>query len=105
MPGLGNFVGEFMVLVGAFQVNVELTVVAALGLVVAAAYALLLMQRSFQGSVDPAAPAMHDFGARELAVMVALMAALIGLGIYPQPVLDLSGPVVDSLRAVTGVLP
>jgi NADH-quinone oxidoreductase subunit M len=105
MPGLGNFVGEFMVLVGAFQVNVELTVVAALGLVVAAAYALLLMQRSFQGRPEPAGPAMRDFGARELAVMVVMMAALVGLGVYPQPLLDLSGPVVDGLRNATEVLP
>ena len=101
MPGLGNFVGEFMVLLGAFAVNVELTVVAAFGLVVAATYALLLMQRSFQGTPPADAPAMRDFGARELSVMVALMAALVGLGIHPQPVLDLSAPVVEALGAGT----
>jgi NADH:ubiquinone oxidoreductase subunit 4 (subunit M) len=48
---------------------------------------------------------VRDFGARELAVMVAMMAALVGLGIHPQPVLDLSGPVVEGLRAATGALP
>lgn len=100
MPGLGNFVGEFMVLLGAFQVDVPLTVLAALGLVVAAAYALLLMQRSFQGAAPDAAP-LRDFGPRELAVMGLLMVALIGLGVYPQPLLDLSAPVVDGLRAAT----
>ncbi|HEX7035849.1 MAG TPA: NADH-quinone oxidoreductase subunit M [Pseudomonadales bacterium] len=105
MPGLGNFVGEFLVLLGAFQADVTLAVVAALGLVVAATYALILLQRSFQGPLAPEFPAMRDFGAREMTVMVGLMLALVGLGIYPQPVLDLSAPVVEGLRAVTGVGP
>lgn len=105
MPGLGNFVGEFMVLLGAFEVNVTLTVVAALGLVVAAAYALLLMQRSFQGGLAESLPPIRDYGSREMAVSVVMMAALICLGVYPQPVLDLSGPVVDALRAATGAAP
>jgi NADH-quinone oxidoreductase subunit M len=103
LPGLGNFVGEFLVLLGAFEVDVAATVVAASGLVVAAAYALLLMQRSFQGPLTPRvsggaagdAIEIADFGARELTVMVLLMAALVGLGVYPQPMLDLTGPVIE----------
>jgi len=105
MPGLGNFVGEFMVLVGAFQVDVALTVFAALGLVVAAVYALSLMQRTFQGQAVAGGPAAQltsfsDFGFREMSVMVLMMIALVWLGIYPQPVLDMSGPVVEALRAM-----
>lgn len=123
MPGLGNFVGEFMVLLGAFQVDVGVTVIAAVGLVVAAAYALLLLQRSFQGRPQGGPPgypqahpvpgrsqspgsgdglAMRDFGAREMVIMALLMVALVGLGLYPQPLLDLSGPVVDGLRTAAG---
>ena len=49
MPGLGTFVGEFLILLGAFQIDVGLTVAAAVGIVIAAVYALSLMQRSFQG--------------------------------------------------------
>ena len=105
MPGLGNFVGEFLVLLGAFQVDAGLTVVAALGLVVAAAYALLLMQRSFQGAPPAEAPPLADFRAREMSVMALLMAALVSLGVYPQPLLDLSAPAVEALRAVTGAAP
>jgi NADH-quinone oxidoreductase subunit M len=103
MPGLGNFVGEFMVLVGAFRADAALTIAAAVGLVVAAVYALSLMQRSFQGPPNPAIPAMADFGLREMSVMVPLIVGLVWLGIYPQPVLDLSDPVVEALRA--GVRP
>ena len=97
MPGLGNFVGEFLVLFGAFQVNAGLTVLAALGLVVAAVYALSLMQRSFQGSPNPDIATMSDFGARELSVMIPMMIALLWLGFYPQSALELSEPVIQML--------
>lgn len=109
MPGLGNFVGEFMVLVGAFQVNVALTFFAALGLVVAAVYALSLMQRSFQGRAAAGGAAeradtFQDFGFREMSVMVLMMVGLVWLGFYPQGVLAISDPVVQGLR-VMGAMP
>ncbi len=97
MPGLGNFVGEFMVLLGAFQVDVPLTIAAAIGIIIAAVYALSLMQRSFQGEPNAAAEAMPDFGFRELSVMILMMAALVWLGIYPETLLNLSAPVVSKL--------
>jgi NADH-quinone oxidoreductase subunit M len=87
MPGLGTFVGEFLVLLGAFQVDVNLTVAAAIGIVFAAVYALALMQRSFQGPASNETE-IADFGAREMTVMVLMMLALIWLGVFPQPVLD-----------------
>ena len=97
MPGLGNFVGEFMVLIGAFQVDVPLTIAAAIGIIVAAVYALSLMQRSFQGEPNAAVETMADFGFRELSVMILMMAALVWLGIYPETLLNLSAPVVSGL--------
>jgi len=98
MPGLGTFVGEFLVLLGAFQVDVPLTAAAAVGIIIAAVYSLSLMQRTFQGSIDPAIGEIRDFGARELSVMVLMAIGLIWLGVYPQPVLDLSAPVLDLLE-------
>ncbi len=97
MPGLGNFVGEFLVLVGAFKASVPLTVAGALGVVVAAVYGLYLLQRSFQGTPNPDIPTMRDFGWREMIVMVLMMLALVWIGVYPQHVLDLSGPVIETL--------
>ena len=100
MPGLGNFVGEFLVLVGAFKANIPLTVAGALGVVVAAVYGLYLMQRSFQGTPNPDVPSMRDFGFREMSVMALMMAGLIWIGIHPQELLDLSAPVVNTLWQV-----
>ena len=101
MPGLGNFVGEFLALLGVFQQNIWLAVVATLGIVVAAVYGLSLLQRSFQGAPNPDVKAMRDFGFREMSVMVLMMLGLVWIGVYPQPVLDMSAATIAKL----GVLP
>ena len=101
MPGLGNFVGEFLALLGAFEKNVPLAVAATVGIVVAAVYGLYLMQRSFQGTPNPDVAEMADFGARDMSVMILMAAALVWVGVYPQPVLDLAGATIATL----GVLP
>ena len=97
MPGLGNFIGEFLVLIGAFQKSVVLTVLAAIGIVVAAVYGLSLMQRSFQGVPNPDISKMHDFAFREMSVMVLLMIALVWVGIYPQSLLHMTAPLLPEL--------
>ena len=103
LPGLGNFVAEFLVLLGLFQVDPWLTAVAALGLITGAAYSLILMQRAFQGEPNPrlADQGLMDFGRREMLTMAVMMLALVGLGIYPQPILDIAQPVLQSLLEVT----
>ena len=101
MPGLGNFVGEFLALLGAFEANVPLAVAATIGIVVAAVYGLHLMQRSFQGEPNPQVREMRDFGAREMSVMAPMMIGLVWVGVYPQPILDMSAATIAAL----GVLP
>jgi NADH-quinone oxidoreductase subunit M len=96
MPGLGNFVGEFMVLMGAFKVNMPITIFAALGLISAAVYSLIAMQKAFQGASNSHGD-LKDFGAREVSVMAAMMLGLLALGIYPQPVFDLVEPALSGL--------
>ena len=105
LPGLGNFVAEFLVLLGLFQVDPWITAIAALGLITGAIYSLILMQRSFQGQpkdkwVDLGTA---DFAGREMLTMAVMMLALIALGIYPQPVLDTAQPVLQSLIEMVAV--
>lgn len=94
LPGLGNFVAEFLVLVGLFQVDRWMAVAAAIGLITGAIYSLMLMQRSFHGEPNPKLSSLKliDFGRREMLTMALMMVALIILGLYPQPVLDLAKP-------------
>ena len=97
LPGLGNFVAEFLVLLGAFQVSPTLTIIAAIGLVLAAAYALRLIQRTFHGA-NTAAWHLPDLTLRDMAVMALLIASLVWLGLFPQPILDTVDPVLRGLR-------
>jgi NADH-quinone oxidoreductase subunit M len=93
LPLLGNFIAEFLILMGAFLVNVPLTAVATLGLVFSALYSLRLMQKVFLGA-EKLDTAIKDLSAREMIIMGVLTVAIVMLGIYPQPVLDLVKTVV-----------
>ncbi len=90
MPGLANFIGEFLVLLGAFKANSWITVFAALGLILAPVYSLIVIQRIFHGK--PLVPkTISDFTHREVLMMGMMMLVTIGLGLYPQPVMDAVG--------------
>ncbi|MGY6215561.1 complex I subunit 4 family protein [Methylolobus aquaticus] len=89
LPGLGNFVGEFLVLQGGYLVSPVITAIAAMGLVVAPVYSLILMQRVFQGTcLEP--HRLSDCGGRELAAFGVLMLATLWLGLYPLPALTVA---------------
>ena len=96
LPGLGNFVAEFLILAGLFAVQPWFTALAALGLITAAIYSLWMMQQTFQGAPRDGLE-MPDFGSREMLTKAVMMIALIWLGLYPQPVLDLAAPVINGL--------
>lgn len=99
LPGLGNFVAEFLVLLGLFAAQPWFAAIATLGLIGAAVYSLWMIQLAFQGEPNKE-HTMDDFGFREMTTMAAMVIALVWLGIYPQPVLDLSQPVLDSLQTL-----
>jgi len=100
LPGLGNFVGEFLVLLGVFRKNMFIAAIAAAGLVVAAVYSLWLVQQVFFGKPREGTR-LADITLREMSVTAVMIAALLYLGLYPQPVLNISGPALTSI--VSGV--
>ena len=100
LPGTGNFVAEFLVLLGLFAIQPWICAIAVLGLISAAVYSLWMMQQTFQGAPNETLQ-MADLGGYELSVMAAMIIALLWLGLYPQPVIDLLQPVLDSLQGLT----
>ncbi|NKF22184.1 NADH-quinone oxidoreductase subunit M [Solimonas marina] len=100
MPGLGNFVGEFLILVGSWSVAPLITVLAASGLVLSAVYSLILVQRAFHGPSPKDAEPLKDLGKRELCMMGVLMVLLLALGLYPQTVLDTSASAMDQVHSI-----
>ncbi len=87
LPGLGNFIAEFLTLIGAWPANHLLTAIATAGLVVATAYSLRIMQKIFlgKGTKDYS---LTDLTAREKLIMVPLTVLIIILGLFPQQVLN-----------------
>ncbi|HBO15402.1 MAG TPA: NADH-quinone oxidoreductase subunit M [Porticoccaceae bacterium] len=105
LPGLGNFVAEFLILLGVFQINEWMAVAGAMGLITGAVYSLILMQRSFQGQPNTHSDKLPlaDFGPREMLTMSLMMIALIALGLYPQPILDVSQTALGGLLDSTAL--
>ena len=96
MPGLGNFIGEFLVLLGSFRVSVLMTALAAFGIIAAPIYALIVIQKVFHGA--PHGNGLRDFGPRETASMLAMMAATVWMGLYPQSMLAISDEALSLLQ-------
>jgi NADH-quinone oxidoreductase subunit M len=105
LPGLSGFVGEFTILIGSYMTLPVLAIVAGLGVILAAIYLLWAYERVFTGPVNPNIAALKDLGFREVAIMVPLIALIIGLGVYPKPVMDRIQPsvdvIIDRIEAVT----
>jgi NADH-quinone oxidoreductase subunit M len=90
LPGMGNFIAEFLILTGTYQTRVIFSILAALGLVAATLYSLKLFQQVFQGTPVPEPGSLTDFNFREMFVMVTMIIVIVWLGLYPQPVLKTS---------------
>lgn len=89
LPGTNGFVGEFLVLVGAFRTYPGMTVISATGVILAAAYLLWAVQRLIYNPLDkPANAALKDLNWRELGLLVPILAGILWMGVYPRPVLD-----------------
>jgi NADH-quinone oxidoreductase subunit M len=137
LPGTNSFVSEFLVLIGSFPTRTVFTILATVGMILAALYALLVYQRTMHGPprgvlLEPApeipapatgagggaatatleapaaAPArlrVRDLSPRELAVVAPMVAIIIALGFYPQPLIDLIEPAVAATMSDVGADP
>jgi NADH-quinone oxidoreductase subunit M len=99
LPGLGNFLGEFLILLGTFEAHPGMAMLGAVGLVLSAVYSLILMQRTFYGKAGTEAP-LPDLDRREFAILSTLMAVMIWLGLYPRPFFEVSRAPTQALQTL-----
>jgi NADH-quinone oxidoreductase subunit M len=98
LPGTSGFIGEFLVLVGIFQVNTWIAVFATTGVILSAAYALWLYRRVVMGDlIKESLKTIDDMTTRERWIMAPLIVMTLLLGVYPALVLDIIGPSVAAL--------
>ena len=97
MPGTGNFVGEFMILTGSFQVVPTIIIIATFGLVFASVYSLIMMQRAYYGAPTSQEP-LKSMTPREFIMIMVLVVLLVLVGVYPQPLLDTSHAAMSNIQ-------
>ena len=95
IPGLGNFIGEFLILMGSFEKFPTFTILAAISLVLAGLYGLILIHKAMFGTPNEEQKQhytnpLKDLNAREIVILLICAVALLWLGIYPQSFLDIS---------------
>ena len=89
LPGTSGFVGEFMVIIASFQANFWYAFLGALTLILGAAYTLWMVKRVFYGEIaNDGVRALKDLNSRELTIMSILAIAVLALGLWPAPVVD-----------------
>jgi NADH-quinone oxidoreductase subunit M len=98
LPGTSGFVGEFMVILGAFQAGFWYAAVAGLTLILGAAYTLWMIKRVVYGEVaNQEVAVLEDVTGRERLVLGLLAAAVIALGVWPGPLIDVMAPSLQQL--------
>ncbi|HUQ00469.1 MAG TPA: NADH-quinone oxidoreductase subunit M [Aeromicrobium sp.] len=102
LPGLAPFVSEFMVMVGTYTRYPVAAVVSVLGIVLAAIYILVMYQRTMTGPLRAESAGIRDLKPLEMASLAPAIVLIVGLGFFPQPLLNVINPAVDATLARIG---
>jgi NADH-quinone oxidoreductase subunit M len=104
LPGLAGFPGEFLSLLGAWQSDlwVGFVIFSAVGVLLAAAYMLWMLQRTVLGTPSSAVEPIDDLGGRELVTLVPLVVLIFVIGVYWSSVLSYIDPAVERMLALMG---
>jgi NADH-quinone oxidoreductase subunit M len=102
LPGLSSFVSEFLVLVGTYTRYPVAAIIGTLGIVLAALYILIPIQKTLHGPTTPGNEGMADLSLREKLAIAPVIAVIIAMGFYPKPVLDLINPSAEKVVVTAG---
>ena len=99
LPGTNGFVGEFLVLIGAYESNLRwFALIATSGVILSAVYMLWMFQRVMFGELDnPKNQKLQDLNAREVVIMLPLLVLIFVMGVYPTPFIEKMSPAIDKM--------
>lgn len=103
LPGMSSFVSEFLVLTGTFTRYHYVAAIASIGLVLSALYILWTYQRMMTGPVRDELKETPDANWREIVAVAPIIALIVALGFFPQPVLNVLNPAVKNTMTIVGV--
>lgn len=92
LPGLSSFVSEFLVLVGTYTRYPVAAVIATFGIILAALYILIPVQKALHGPTSAGSENLPDLNRREIAAIAPVIALIVALGFYPKPALEIINP-------------
>ncbi len=92
LPGLSSFVSEFLVLVGTYTRYPVAAIIGTIGIILAALYILIPVQKALHGPTTPGNETLTDLKKREIAAIAPVIALIVALGFYPKPALDVINP-------------
>ena len=99
LPGLANFIAEFLILAGTFKVSILFSILASLGVIAAAAYSLRIIQKVFVGDKNYTEPVV-EISWLERTTLGILMALLVWIGFNPKPIMQRSQPAIEKVLSV-----
>jgi len=102
LPGLAPFISEFLVLAGTFTQSIPAAAFATLGIVLAALYILIMYQRVMTGPLKAGNEGVSDLDHREMASLTPAIILIVGLGFFPQPLLNVINPAIDEVVSHVG---
>ena len=102
LPGLSSFVSEFLVLVGTFTRYPVAAILATFGIVLAALYILIPVQKALHGPVTPGNENLPDLNLREKIAIAPVIAVIVALGFYPAPLLNVINPASANVLEMQG---
>ncbi len=102
LPGLSGFISEFLVLLGGYQYHKTTTALACLGIILAAAYLLLMIRRVLLGPLNKKWQSLPEINTREIFTLVPLMILILAIGIYPKAILHYMTPALEALLLKVG---
>ena len=102
LPGLSSFVSEFLVLVGTYTRYPVAAIIATFGIILAALYILIPVQKALHGPTTPGNENLPDLNKRETAAIAPVIAVIIALGFYPKPALDIINPAAQATITKAG---
>ena len=103
LPGLSSFVSEFLVLLGSFAKYPVAAILGTTGIILAALYVLIAVQKSLHGETPSSSAGMVDLNLREKIAIAPVILVLVFLGFYPKPVLNVINPTTQSVMTHAGV--
>jgi NADH-quinone oxidoreductase subunit M len=105
LPLTNSFVGEFLLLLGIFEFNTYLAVVAGLSIIFGAVYMLWMFQRTMYGEPKEATSDFADLTKQEIIVLLPIVAIILWIGVYPHLFLGLAEPAVRNILDMHNILP